>query len=79
MNQDQVKGTIIDIAGRVKRQFGEWTGDTHAQVEGAAEQLQGKARKALGDMKEAARDAQKGIRRSFRMGDATDHGAGRHC
>lgn len=35
MDKDRVKGTIDDTAGRVKRQVGEWTGDTRTQVEGA--------------------------------------------
>jgi uncharacterized protein YjbJ (UPF0337 family) len=58
MDKDQVKGAINDAAGRAKRQVGEWTGDTDAQLEGAAQQIKGKAQKAWGDVKEAARDAQ---------------------
>lgn len=56
MNKDQVKGTIDDAAGRAKRQVGEWTGDTKTQVDGAAQQVKGKAEKAWGDIKDAARD-----------------------
>ena len=57
MNKDQVKGTIDDAAGRAKRQVGEWTGDTGTQVEGAAQQVKGKAEKAWGNVKDAAHDA----------------------
>jgi uncharacterized protein YjbJ (UPF0337 family) len=57
MDKDQVKGTLDDAAGRVKRQVGEWTGDTGTQGEGAAQQVKGKAEKAWGNVKEAARDA----------------------
>jgi uncharacterized protein YjbJ (UPF0337 family) len=57
MDKDRVKGTVDDAAGRVKRQVGEWTGDTNAQVEGAAQQVKGKAEKAWGNVKDAARDA----------------------
>jgi uncharacterized protein YjbJ (UPF0337 family) len=57
MDKDRVKGTIDDAAGRVKRQTGEWTGDTHKQAEGAAQQLKGKAEKAVGKAKDAARHA----------------------
>ena len=57
MDKDRVKGTIDDAAGRVKRQVGEWTGDTNAQVEGAGQQIKGKAEKAWGNVKDAARDA----------------------
>jgi uncharacterized protein YjbJ (UPF0337 family) len=57
MDKDRVKGTVDDAAGRIKRQVGEWTGDTGAQVEGAAQQVKGKVEKAWGNMKDAARDA----------------------
>jgi len=57
MDKDRVKGAVNDAAGRVKRQVGEWTGDTNAQVEGSAQQIKGKAQKAWGNVKDAARDA----------------------
>ena len=53
MNDDKIKGTIDDTAGRVKRQIGEWTGNTETQVEGAAQQVKGKAEKAVGDVRDA--------------------------
>lgn len=59
MNKDTVKGTIDDAAGRAKRQVGEWTGNTNAQVEGAGQQIKGKAEKAWGNVKDAAHDASK--------------------
>jgi uncharacterized protein YjbJ (UPF0337 family) len=59
MDKDRVKGAIDDAAGRAKRQVGEWTGDSKAQVEGAAQQVKGKAEKAWGNVKDAARDAKK--------------------
>jgi uncharacterized protein YjbJ (UPF0337 family) len=57
MDKDKVKGTVDDTAGRIKRQVGEWTGDTGAQAEGAAQQVKGKVEKAWGNVKDAARDA----------------------
>ena len=63
MDKDKVKGAVDDAAGRVKRQVGEWTGDTNAQVEGAAQQVKGKAEKAWGNVKDAARDAKKEVAR----------------
>jgi uncharacterized protein YjbJ (UPF0337 family) len=57
MNKDTVKGAVDDAAGRAKRQVGEWTGDTQAQVEGGAQQIKGKAEKAWGNVKDAAHDA----------------------
>ncbi|HKW74547.1 MAG TPA: CsbD family protein [Terriglobales bacterium] len=57
MDKDRIKGKAEDVAGRIKRQAGEWTGDKEAQSEGAMDQLKGKARNAMGRMKDAARDA----------------------
>ncbi len=63
MNKDQVKGAVNDAAGRAKRQVGEWTGNTDAQVEGAAQQIKGKAQKVVGNVKDAARDANANVDR----------------
>lgn len=57
MDKDRVKGTMDDAAGRIKRQVGEWTGNTDAEVDGAAQQVKGKAEKFVGQVKDAARDA----------------------
>ena len=56
MNEDKVKGTIDDAAGRAKRQVGEWTGDTKAQVDGAAQQVKGKVEKAWGAVKDSSKN-----------------------
>ena len=53
MNNDKLKGTVDDAAGRVKRQVGEWTGDTGTQVDGAAQQVKGKAEKAVDNLRDA--------------------------
>ena len=55
MNDDKVKGTLDDAAGRVKRQVGEWTGDTGTQVDGAAQQVEGKVEKAVGNLRDAVK------------------------
>jgi uncharacterized protein YjbJ (UPF0337 family) len=57
MDKDWVKGAVNDAAGRAKRQVGEWTGNTNAQVEGTVQQAKGKIQKAWGNVKDAARDA----------------------
>ncbi|HTX76168.1 MAG TPA: CsbD family protein [Terracidiphilus sp.] len=62
MNKDTVKGTMDDAAGRAKRQVGEWTGDTKTQVDGASQQVKGKVEKAWGNVKDAAREADKANR-----------------
>ncbi len=53
MDKDRVEGKAKDIAGRVERQVGEWTGDTEAQAKGAAKQVEGKVQNAWGNTKDA--------------------------
>jgi uncharacterized protein YjbJ (UPF0337 family) len=57
MNKDQVEGKAKDIAGRVERQAGEWTGNKEAEVRGAAKQAGGKVQNAWGDVKDAGQKA----------------------
>lgn len=57
MDKDRIQGKAEDIAGRAKRQVGEWTGDSNTQAEGAMDQAKGKARNAVGKVKDAVRDA----------------------
>jgi len=57
MDKERIKGKAEDIAGRVERQVGEWTGNDKAQAEGLAKQAEGKARNAVGKTKDAVRDA----------------------
>ena len=57
MDSDRVKGKGKDIAGRIKRQVGEWTGDETTQAEGAADQAEGKVQNAFGKLKDAGRNA----------------------
>jgi uncharacterized protein YjbJ (UPF0337 family) len=57
MNKDQVQGKAKDVAGRVERQVGEWTGSTETQVKGTAKQAEGKVQNAWGNVKEASETA----------------------
>ena len=57
MDKDEIKGKAKDVAGRAKRQVGEWTGDKDAQAEGAGKQVEGKVQNAWGKTKDAVRDA----------------------
>jgi uncharacterized protein YjbJ (UPF0337 family) len=57
MDQDRIKGKAKDIAGRVQRQAGEWTGDTESQAKGAGKQVEGKLQNAWGKAKDAVKDA----------------------
>ena len=53
MNKDRVEGKAKDIAGRVERQAGEWTGNEEAQVKGAAKQAEGKIQNTVGKVKDS--------------------------
>jgi uncharacterized protein YjbJ (UPF0337 family) len=57
MDKERIKGKAEDIAGRVQRHVGEWTGDKKAQAEGLAKQAEGKVRNAVGKLKDSVRDA----------------------
>ncbi len=56
MDKDRIEGKMDDVKGRVKRQVGEWTGDSETQAEGLGDQIKGKTQNAVGKMKDAARD-----------------------
>jgi uncharacterized protein YjbJ (UPF0337 family) len=64
MDKDRVEGKVKDVAGRVERQVGEWTGDTEKQVHGAAKQVEGKVQNAWGKTKDAVKPADKENRRA---------------
>jgi uncharacterized protein YjbJ (UPF0337 family) len=57
MDKERIKGKAQDIAGRVERQVGEWTGDDKAQADGLAKQAEGKTRNVIGKLKDGVRDA----------------------
>ena len=59
MDKDRVEGKVKDVAGRVERQVGEWTGDSEKQTHGAAKQAEGKVQNAWGKVKDAAKSAAK--------------------
>jgi uncharacterized protein YjbJ (UPF0337 family) len=55
MDKDRVEGKVKDVAGRVERQVGEWTGDKEAQIKGVAKQVEGKVQNAWGKAKDAVK------------------------
>ena len=54
---DKIKGTANEAMGKVKRKLGEATGDEQLEGEGVMQDLKGKGQKAVGDTKEAAKEA----------------------
>jgi uncharacterized protein YjbJ (UPF0337 family) len=61
-DRDRVNGSDNEIAGRAKREAGERTGDTNAQIEGFAQEVMGKAQKTWGGVKDAVRAACEEVR-----------------
>jgi uncharacterized protein YjbJ (UPF0337 family) len=53
MDKDELKGKAKDIAGRVERQAGEWTGNEETQAKGTIKQGEGKLQNAFGKAKDA--------------------------
>lgn len=72
MDKDEIKGKAKDVAGRVERQVGEWTGDKDAQAEGTAKQAEGKVQNAWGKTKDAVRDAAYKLKRDKIESDRED-------
>jgi uncharacterized protein YjbJ (UPF0337 family) len=71
---ERLRGAINEIAGRAKRQMGEWTGDSTAQVEGLAQEMKGRAQLAWCGVKDALRtlQAQAGIEEDISSGKIHD-------
>lgn len=63
VDKDRAKGTMNEIAGRAKRQVGEWTGDTGARIESHGQEVKGKAQKTWGGVKGAVRAARGEVRK----------------
>jgi uncharacterized protein YjbJ (UPF0337 family) len=56
VDKNRIKGKMDEIAGRAKRQVGEWSGDTQAQGEGTVDEIKGRAENAWGKVKDSARN-----------------------
>ena len=58
MNKDRINGAVDETVGRAKRKLGEVTGNPGQQVEGALQELKGKAETAAGKLEDAVHNAQ---------------------
>ena len=63
MDKDRIKGKMDEIAGRAKRQVGEWTGDEKAQGKGAMDEIKGRAESAWAKVKDGARAMKRDMER----------------
>jgi uncharacterized protein YjbJ (UPF0337 family) len=57
MNKDQVKGRAKELQGKINEVTGEVLGDKKLEVEGKIQQIGGKARAKLGDVKQNVKDS----------------------
>jgi len=53
MNRDQIKGKFKQLAGEIKRKWGQVTDDDLAQAQGSMEKLVGKIQERSGDQRES--------------------------
>ena len=54
---DKSKGAANEAIGKAKQGIGEATGSERLQGEGVVQEVKGKGQKAVGDAKDAAKDA----------------------
>jgi uncharacterized protein YjbJ (UPF0337 family) len=59
MNKDQVKGKVKEVAGEVQEHTGKAIGSAEQEAKGHAREMEGKAQKAAGDIRENLEDAKK--------------------
>lgn len=57
MNSDKIKGSLKEMAGEVQERFGSLIGSKEQEAKGIALELEGRAQKGMGVIKEAAKDS----------------------
>ena len=55
MNKHQVKGKLKEAAGEVQQRTGRASGDADQEAKGHAREVEGKAQKKLGDVKQGVK------------------------
>lgn len=62
VNKNQVKGAIKDAAGKVQKEAGKLIGNPSQEAKGLQKQVEGKAEKAWGDVKEVVKNAKDALK-----------------
>jgi uncharacterized protein YjbJ (UPF0337 family) len=57
MGEDQIEGTVKQVTGKVKEEWGDLTDDPRTEAEGNVDQAEGEVQKTWGDVKDKADDA----------------------
>jgi uncharacterized protein YjbJ (UPF0337 family) len=66
LNENQVKGTVKNIAGKIQAEAGKLVGNREQQAKGLQKQVVGKAQKHLGDVKEVVKDAKAALQQAVK-------------
>jgi uncharacterized protein YjbJ (UPF0337 family) len=63
MNENKIKGSMKEAAGKVQKEFGEAVDSPKHQIEGGMKELAGKTQKAAGDIEDKAKKLSKDAER----------------
>ena len=66
INKNQVHGVVKDAAGKVQEEVGILVGNKEQEAKGLKKQVEGKAEKALGDVKEAVKGAREALKQAVK-------------
>lgn len=56
MGEDRIEGTVKQVTGKVKEEWGDLTDNTRTEAEGKMDQAEGKVQQTWGDVKDKADD-----------------------
>jgi uncharacterized protein YjbJ (UPF0337 family) len=56
MDKDRIEGTVKDVSGKVKEEWGDLTDDPKTEAEGRKDQAEADLQKTWGETKDKARD-----------------------
>lgn len=63
MNENKIKGSMKEAAGKVQKEFGKAVDSPKHQIEGGMKELAGKTQKAAGDIEDKAKKLSKDAER----------------
>jgi len=64
MDKQHIKGAVDKAKGAVKDAIGKATGDRGMQADGKIDKMKGEGRQMVGDVKDAARDADREMKKN---------------
>lgn len=67
-NKNQVQGAVKGAVGKVQEEAAKLVGNKEQQAKGVQKQVEGKAEKRLGDVKEVVKDARDALKDAAKKG-----------